>query len=217
MSTTGKLSCHLCTIPFLVFSRSLTFLCLHPCHLRSGPCLFCLPTSWRYLAEQKLLRSCQQSRRRKFLGILSWVVVEVILPLSTTAACVCQGLDVEKGMFVMFLLCAVPSPLYALAPPVSGLSVLLLLGFFLFFISLSVYGSSPPPHILIFFVWHLVWSCCFSFSPSLPVSLWCPHGWLNDWSHKAVPPTRVRGAELSCAAPLILSPSERECRVWLRC
>ena len=31
---------------------------------------------------------------------------------------------------------------------VSGLSVLLLLGFF---ISFSVYGSSPPPHIFIFF------------------------------------------------------------------
>lgn len=147
MSTTGKLSCHLCTIPFLVFSRSLTFLCLHPCHLRSGPCLFCLPTSWRYLAEQKLLRSCQQSRRRKFLGILSWVVVEVILPLSTTAACVCQGLDVEKGMFVMFLLCAVPSPLYALAPPVSGLSVLLLLGFFfIFYFTFCLWILTSPSH-----------------------------------------------------------------------
>lgn len=48
----------------------------------------------------------------------------------------------------MFLLFAVHSPLYMLAPLVSGLSVLLLLGFF---ISLSVYGSSHPPHILRFF------------------------------------------------------------------
>lgn len=52
-------------------------------------------------------------------------------------------------MFVMFLLFAVLSPLYKLAPLVSGLSVLLFLGFF---ISLSVCGGSPPPHILIFFV-----------------------------------------------------------------
>lgn len=46
----------------------------------------------------------------------------------------------------MFPLFAVHSLLYMHAPLVSGLSVLLLLGFF---ISLSVYGSSPPPHILI--------------------------------------------------------------------
>lgn len=41
------------------------------------------------------------------------------------------------------------------------------------------------------------------------VSLWCPRRWLNDWSHKALPPTHVHRAELSCAAPLILllSPS----------
>lgn len=49
----------------------------------------------------------------------------------------------------MFLLFAVLSPLYKLALLVSGLSVLLLLGFF---ISFSVCGCSPPPHILIFFV-----------------------------------------------------------------
>lgn len=55
-------------------------------------------------------------------------------------------MDVEKRMFVMFPLFAVHSLLYMHAPLVSGLSVLLLLGFF---ISLSVYGSSPPPHILI--------------------------------------------------------------------
>lgn len=62
---------------------------------------------------------------------------------------VCQAADMEKMVFVMFLLFAVLSPLYKLAPLVSGLSVLLFLGFF---ISLSVCGGSPPPHILIFFV-----------------------------------------------------------------
>lgn len=41
------------------------------------------------------------------------------------------------------------------------------------------------------------------------VSLWCPRRWLNDWSHKALPPTHMHRAELSCAALLILllSPS----------
>lgn len=80
---------------------------------------------------------------------------------------VCQAADMEKMVFVMFLLFAVLSPLYKLAPLVSGLSVLLFLGFF---ISLSVCGGSPPPHILIFFVWHLVLSCCFSPSLSPPLA-----------------------------------------------
>lgn len=58
---------------------------------------------------------------------------------------VCQAADMEKMVFVMFLLFAVLSRLYKLSPLVSGLSVLLFLGFF---ISLFVCGGSPPPHIL---------------------------------------------------------------------
>lgn len=80
-------------------------------------------------------------------------------------------MDAEKRMFVMFLLFAVHSLLYMHAPLVSGLSVLLLLGFF---ISLSVYGSSPPPHILILCLtsrFELFLSLSLSFAPFLPLSL----------------------------------------------
>lgn len=76
-------------------------------------------------------------------------------------------MDVEKRMFVMFPLFAVHSLLYMHAPLVSGLSVLLLLGFF---ISLSVYGSSPPPHILILCLTSR-FELFLSLSLSLPFSL----------------------------------------------
>lgn len=68
----------------------------------------------------------------------------------------------------MFPLFAVHSLLYMHAPLVSGLSVLLLLGFF---ISLSVYGSSPPPHILILCLTPLFELFFLSLSLSLPFSL----------------------------------------------
>lgn len=67
----------------------------------------------------------------------------------------------------MFPLFAVHSLLYMHAPLVSGLSVLLLLGFF---ISLSVYGSSPPPHILILCL-RSRFELFLSLSLSLPFSL----------------------------------------------
>lgn len=67
----------------------------------------------------------------------------------------------------MFPLFAVHSLLYMPAPLVSGLSVLLLLGFF---ISLSVYGSSPPPHILILCLTSR-FELFLSLSLSLPFSL----------------------------------------------
>lgn len=67
----------------------------------------------------------------------------------------------------MFPLFAVHSLLCMHAPLVSGLSVLLLLGFF---ISLSVYGSSPPPHILILCLTSR-FELFLSLSLSLPFSL----------------------------------------------
>lgn len=67
----------------------------------------------------------------------------------------------------MFPLFAVHSLLYMHAPLVSGLSVLLLLGFF---ISLSVCGSSPPPHILILCLTSR-FELFLSLSLSLPFSL----------------------------------------------
>lgn len=119
-----------------------------------------------------------------------------------TAACVSGcGRRVEGVCHVSFVCGAfalyIPAPVCLACLSCSSLA---------FFISLSVYGSSPPPHIFIFFAWHLILSCCLSFSlpqssrlffGSLLVCLWCPHGRLNDWSHKAVPPTHTY-AELSC-------------------
>lgn len=51
-----------------------------------------------------------------------------------------------------------------------------------------------------------------SFSLSLS-SLWCPYGWLNDWSHKAVPPTHVRWAVLCCSVDSPAQPfwKRRQC------
>ena len=129
---------------------------------------------------------------KEVLGHMSGVSVEVILPLSASGCLCVMAVDLEKRMFVMFLLFAVHSPLYMLAPLVSGLSVLLLLGFL---ISLSVYGSSPPPHILRFFAWHLVLSC-FSLSLSLPHLFDALMvGWMTEAIRLFHPHTY---AELSC-------------------
>lgn len=128
----------------------------------------------------------------------------------------CQVVCMWRWGWFFCLLCillSIHSLLLSLPMP-----VLLLLWLFFFFTFCQC--IPPPPHILIFFVWHLALSCCFSLflplsfalSPLLLVSLWCPYGWLNDWSHKAVPPTLTYYAELSCAVLLIFLPSLHEKR-----
>lgn len=140
------------------------------------------------------------AERKKFWCTFSWVVVQEVILLLL----VCQAVDAESRVFVMFPLFAVHLrsifPLLCVWPVCPAPPWLFLFHF------LSMDRSSPPPHIFIFFAWHLILSCCLSFSlpqssrlffGSLLVCLWCPHGRLNDWSHKAVPPTHTY-AELSC-------------------
>lgn len=119
---------------------------------------------------------------KEVLGNMSWVVVEVILPLSTVAACVSgYGCREEDVCHVSFVCCASCS-LYACSPGVWSVCPAPSLLFY-FIVCLWILTS---PHILLFFVWHLVLSCCFSarpisFSLSLSACVSLMPSWLVEW------------------------------------
>lgn len=160
---------------------------------------------------------------KEVLGHMSWVVVEVILPLSTVAACVSGcGRREEDVCHVSFVCCA----FFSLYARFSGVWSVCPAPSWLFYFTFCLWILTSPSYSYILCLtsrFELLFlplspSSFSPLSPSLLVSLWCPHGWLNEWSHKGCSThahVRVR-VELSCAAALILllSPSERE---WLRC
>lgn len=181
--------------------------CQHQCHLRSKTCHFCfLMLLGR--AQASGLSFILTILLKEVVGYIRWDVLGVILLLSSVAPCVTPWMQRRACLSCFFcLLCILIS---TLTPLVSGLSVLLSPGslfyFFIYFLSKPPSSSSfsQIPY-LTFCFWVVVFLsfspsffCAFSASRLLLGSFWCPHGWLNDWSHKAVPPTLAHTAK-SCS------------------
>lgn len=127
---------------------------------------------------------------KEVLGHMSWVVVEVILPRSTVAACVSGYRRREEDVCHVSFVCCAFSSLYARS---SGVWPVCPAPSWLFYFTLCLWILTSPSYSYIlcltsrFELLFLSLSLILSLSPtslSLLVSLWCPHGWLNEWSHK---------------------------------